>query len=465
MSQGFDASDVEKKIRDASAHVRGVVRAEGANGAMIELYLSSSIRTSVDCRDGKVDSMTQAADEGLSIRILKGRKMGFSFTTSLDPVAIARAAKSALQIAEIMPDDPFHRLGIKKGLTYPDYEQFDQEGLSVPLDRKIEMAMSLERVAKAADPRITAVRKASFSQSASAGAWMDPEGEVLTERGTHFSVVTYCKSDDEGDSQSGYDFQATTKFTDLDPSHCAKSAALEATLLLGAKQPESIKCEAVFRNDTATEILGFLESHFQAEGFDKNQSLFIGKIGKQIFSHLVSIINDGTLKGGIATSRFDAEGTPCKRISVVADGVFQAPLSSLYYEAKCGFAPTGSTGRGTKSPPKCSTQNFFMESGKTPLADLIGQIKKGVLITELMGVHSANQATGDFSVGASGLMIENGKISRPIKGFAIAGNIVSLLSSVTGVANDFRWFGSTGSPSFLVPQISLGGGSQKGDSR
>jgi PmbA protein len=141
----------------------------------------------------------------------------------------------------------------------------------------------------------------------------------------------------------------------------------------------------------------------------------------------------------------------------VEEGIFKNALYDLYYAKKFKKNPTGSSQRSIKAPPKTGTSNFYMQAGPQTESALLDGIDRGILLTELMGLHTANPVTGDFSLGASGLLIERGKCTQPLRGFAVAGNIFELFRNITDVANDLKFFGSVGAPSVRVSEISVSG--------
>jgi PmbA protein len=208
------------------------------------------------------------------------------------------------------------------------------------------------------------------------------------------------------------------------------------------------------------ELLGFLSASFSAEQVDKGRSMLsLNQLGKKLLSPCITLLDDGLLSGGVGSSPFDGEGTPSGTTTLVNRGYLEQLLCDRYHSKKLALTATGNAGRGIKSPPSISTSNLYLKPGdQTPL-ELIHGIQKGVMITDLMGVHTANSVTGDFSLGASGFLIENGQISRPISGFAVAGNILDVFQSVQALANDLKFYGTTGSPSALIPRLSVGGSS------
>lgn len=422
-----------------------------------EIYLSRSSQTQIAAKDGKVDSLTRAEDVGLSVRLVHQRKFGFSFTTSLEKQAVERAVESAFEIAQVMPEDPLLKLDSFEPSRYAKVHSVDTEGLRQPMTDKVNLALELESLCRKADKRITGIRSASISESFGQVCLVDARGTKISHEESLFTASITCKAEQDGDSQMGGDSDFNPKLSKLDCTKVAKNSAIYATELLGATPSPTLQCPAILRNNVMAELIDFLSSSFSAEQIDKGRSLLAGKQNEPIFSSKVTLIDDGLLPGGYGTAPFDAEGTACQRTTLVDKGIFKNALYDCYYGRKFKQKSTGTSARGLKSPPRIGFTNLMIENGTQTLDQLVRGISRGVLITDLMGVHTANPVTGDFSLGASGLFIESGKITRPVKGFAVAGNLLELFKRITDIGNDRRFFGNVGAASVLVSEISVGG--------
>jgi PmbA protein len=272
-----------------------------------------------------------------------------------------------------------------------------------------------------------------------------------------FSASLACKAEENGDAQMGYEYVFSPFLSKLDLEFCAKSGAESATELLGATKPTSMKCPAVIRNDVVSDLLDFLSGSFSGDDIEKGKSLLQGKHGEKIFSDIITILDDGLMPGGLATRPFDAEGTASRTTRVVDQGVFKSLLLDRKYAKRFKMSPTGNSSRSVKSPPGISTTNFYLQPGKKSLSELIRDVGDGIMIKNLMGVHTANSVTGNFSLGASGILIQDGKLTKPVKGFAVAGNILSLFREVQALGSDLRFFGSVGAPSLFIPELAVSG--------
>lgn len=422
-----------------------------------ELYYLKKTATKIDCKNQKVDTLSRSEDVGLSIRMLKGQRMGFSYTTSLEPRAIEKAVRAAGEIAELMPRDEYASLESFLGRKYPEVLDYDEKGLARPVEEKIAQAMKVEAECKKIDSRIKAVRSASFSEVAFESHLLDTEKNHLFHRGTRFTSSITCKAEEGGDNQIGGDFGFSTVLQKLDPVTVARNGAAYATELLGAKQAPTMRCPAVFRNSVVADLIDFLSPSFSAESVDKGRSMLAGKFGEKLISEAVSLLDDGLLPDGFSTSPFDGEGYPQSTTALIENGRIVQPLYDSYYARKMKARPTGSAERGIKSPPSIGFSNLYIPRGEKSFDELLDGISRGILITDLMGVHTANPVTGDFSLGASGILIADGKLTTPVRGFAVAGNVLELFRRMTDTGSDLRFFGNVGAPSVRVSEISVGG--------
>lgn len=434
-----------------------VQRLERLKPDQFEIYFERSGATKIDSKDQAVDSLTLSEDVGMAIRVLRDQRVGFSFTTSMLHDAIERAIESAWEIAATMPADEHNGFFSFTNFVYPEVDAWDAKGLTLPTAHKIELAKQLESTCRKADARITGVRQAGISERTSEIHLIDSSGEHIHHRGTLYSASISAKAEANGDSQMGGEFDFSTSLESLNIDHVGREAARFATELLGAGQPPTMKCPAVLRNSVVAELIDFLSSSFSAEEVEKGRSMLASRIGERLFSEKVTLIDDSLYPGGMGTSPFDGEGVPSGKTVLVDGGFVSGLLYDGYYARKLDKKPTGSAGRSVKSPPSIQLSNLYLQKGRKKPETLIEGVKQGILITDLMGVHTANPVTGDFSLGASGILIEKGRLTRPVRGFAVAGNVLGLLSKITDVANDLRFFGTVGAPSVRLSELSIGG--------
>jgi PmbA protein len=219
-----------------------------------------------------------------------------------------------------------------------------------------------------------------------------------------------------------------------------------------------MRCQAVLDNRVAGQLLEVLAPSFLAESVQKGKSLFAGRVGERLCSSLLTIRDDGLLAGGMGSAPCDGEGVPQQDTRLMAGGVLEGYLYDSYWGARMGARSTGNAVRGSvKMAPRLGVHNLLIEPGTDSVGTLVAGVGQGVLITEVMGVHSANPISGDFSVGAAGFYLEGGEIVHPVKGIAIAGNLLDLFAGVDMVADDLRFFGSVGSPALRIGSLDVSG--------
>jgi PmbA protein len=450
-------SDMHSYLNGHPSLLHAIKRLEQLNPDQFEVYFEHRTSLKVDSKDQEVDTLSKAEDVGIAIRLIRDKKLGFSYSTSLDHSAIQKAVEQAYDIASFMPEDEFLNLYSFGSSVYPHVDNFDARGLELPLKEKIRLAKELEAHCRATDSRIKAVRSASLSENCLETHLVDSNGEHISHKSTGYSASITCKAEENGDNQMGGEFQFAHYLDNLDIQTVGRLAAQWAIELLGAKPVTTMKCPAILRNSVVADLVEFLSSSFSAEEIDKGRSMLAGKSGELAFSDQVVLINDGLLPGGMGTAPFDGEGIPSKRTILVDGGFIRGTLYDSYYGRKHNQESTSTSSRGIKSQPSITYSNLYMQQGRKTFESLLDGISKGILITDLMGLHTANPVTGDFSLGASGILIENGKLSHPVRGFAVAGNVLDLFRRMTDISNDLKFFGRIGAPSVRLSELSIGG--------
>jgi PmbA protein len=323
---------------------------------------------------------------------------------------------------------------------------------------KIKTALEIEKSAVGYDKAVTRVRGASFSESLSAWRVLNSRGVDVTGEATYFTGSVMAVAGSDGDSQMGYEAALGHKRGDVDPAWVGKEAARRAVEALGAGRIETRKGSVVFENMVVIELLGTLAGSFFAGNVARGKSMLAGREGEKVLSELINIYDDGVLAGGWASAPFDAEGVARRKTPLIGKGVCSGFLYDTYWGVRLGHESTGNSVRGGfKGSPSVGTTNLYMEGGSTSLEGLFELMGDGLFITEMMGVHTVDTVTGEFSLGASGFLVEGGKVAGPVRGFAVSGTLLELLSCVEAVGSDLRHLGSVGAPSLLVCDVDASG--------
>jgi len=443
------------KYQDIAQQVLELARQKGASQG--EVFLLDGEELTIEVANQQVENLKLAQERGLGFRVLAGQNLGYSFTSDLSTSALAKVVEMAIHNAGYAEPDPNWELP-KAVTNYPSMDLFDEHTSKVAMEEKIRLAQRVEEAARAADPRITITEKSVYHDSQYSVNIYNTNGLAISYRGSYCGAYTVVVGQENGESQTGLQLQYELKYNDLDPESIGKTAGLKAVRMLGARSVSSARLPIVLEPYTATSFLGVLQTAFSGEAVLKGKSFLHGRVGQQVVSPLLSIIDDGTLVKRLGSSPFDGEGVPTQETILVRDGILQGFLHNTYTARKSGVPSTGNGVRGTyKSTPEVGITNFYLQNGSTASGKVISDVERGLLITEVMGMHTANPITGDFSLGASGLLIENGQITRPVKGIAIAGNLQEILMDIEAVGDDLTFFVGKGSPSLRIGAMSISG--------
>ncbi len=424
-----------------------------------DIYLDQSETIRVEAKDGGVESMTKAISTGLGIRAIHKKAAGFAYTTDFSKPALKWAVDSAVASAKAATPDDFMKIAPNTPIPANDLELTDPALTALTDKNKIDLALQLESMTRRSDRRITRVRNAHYQEVKKTISIWNSEG-MKREAGTVQSVMSVMAvAESGGDCQSGYDFVESRFLEDLNPGRVARKAALNAVEQLGAKPIQSRNGPVVLDALAACELLGALSPSFCADAVQKKRSWLDNKVGKKVFSPLITIYDNGLLPKGTGTFPFDDEGVPRQKTTLVREGILENFLYDTYTAAKAGTKSTGNCTRssGFQSGPSVGISNCYIRRGSFSLKDLLSELRSGLFITDLSGVHTANPVSGEFSLGCSGFIVENGRRTGPFNGMVISGSLFDLFLKVEALGNDMRFVNGVGSPSLLVSKATVAG--------
>lgn len=441
-------------LEERGAQALGAAQAAGADEA--EAYLSRSRSLVVEVADQKVETLHQSTETGLGLRVFRQGRMGFAFTTDLSPEGVKEAARAAVANASATASDPFNRL--PASAAYAALDLVDPEVGALSTEAKLDVALAIERAARSFDRRVTRVEKAGYSDGEYSVAVLNTRGVKASYTGTSVSASISVVAEEGGSAETGWSYGFAHRFKALDPEAVGREAAEKAVQLLGAKTVGTKRVALILDPLVAAEFLELLGPALSADAVQKGKSLFAGKVGRRVASPLVQIVDDGRLAEGAGAAPVDDEGVPTGRTVLIQDGVLQGFLHNTYTAAKEGASSTGNGLRASfRGTPEVRPSNLFLAAGQTTRAQLLSEVEEGFYVTSVMGMHTVNPISGDFSVGAAGLWLEHGRFTRPVRGVAIAGNLLELLSGVEAVGDDLRLIGSAGSPTVRIAPVTVSG--------
>jgi PmbA protein len=451
-------------MRDESEELleiaRRVVKMARAGSDVAEASVGSSWDLSARVRLGKPELVEEAGQRGVSLRVLRDGRLAMSSTSDMSESGLQLLVKDALELSELSEPDPLAGPAEPELICrppHPDFDLFDQTISDIDAAEAIARATRCEQASLDADARITLSEGATFSRTSSTRAMVLSGGFEGAVRGSYASLHTVPVLEDEGGKKRrGFYWTAKRHQEDLENEIAVGREATRRTLAkLGSKKVATGDYPILFDPDAARSILGTFSGTVMGGSIWRKSSYLLDRLDTEVASPLVTIIDDPTILRGPGSKAFDGEGLRTRKNVVVDRGVLKTYLLDCYAARKLGLAPTASASRSGGSI-SASTTNFILQAGTTPFEEMISQTERGLLVTEMMG-FGFNAVTGDFSRGAGGFWIENGKIAHPVSEVTISSNLDAMLRGIDLVGNDLDLKSSTASPSFRVKSMTLSG--------
>jgi PmbA protein len=435
------------------------IAAHATAGEQVEAFVARGTSTSVKAYQGEIEALTTAESFGVGIRVIRDHRQGFAHCGTFDPDAVAQALADARDNAAFGEPDEFNGLAEPDGVAVVEQDLWRDGLAAFDPARKVEMAMELERAVLAGDPRITGVRTATYADGWGEGAVATSTGLSTWGRATSCHVSVSALAEQDGETKIGGGVDVAREPAELDVEEAAADAVERATRLLGAVQPESQRLDVVLEPRLAATILAILGGTLTGERVLKGRSPFGDRLGEQIASPLLQLVDDPTDARSLGADTHDGEGLACRRNVLVEAGVLQRFLHNSYTGRRAGSASTGSAVRGYRSTPGVGTQALANAPGRGTLDDLVAGVALGVLVQSMTGLHSGvNAVSGDFSVGIEGLMIRDGAVAEPIREATLASTLQRLLLDIRAVGADLEWQPSgTGATTLVIGDVALSG--------
>jgi PmbA protein len=429
-------------------------------GEQVEAYVTRGRETDIRIHEGGIEQLSTADSEGVGIRVIADHRQGFAWAGSLDPDVLQEALEDARDNASFGTPDEFLGLASPDGVDAPDIDPYDEALASFSTDRKIDLAMDLERRVRAGDPRIRAVEAADYGDGMFESAVATSTGISSWSRRSVVAVSTYVMAGEGDETQTGFGVSFGRSPEALDVGRVADDAIHRSTRMLGAAKPASAKLTVVLEPFVTASFLGVLASTLNGEAVLKGRSLFAERMGEEVSAPFVTLVDDASDPAASGAARYDAEGLASRRTPLIENGVLTGFLYNTYAGRRAGTPSTGSAVRGGfKTGPGCGPRAISLVPGDRSQAELIGDIELGLLVQEVSGLHSGvNPVSGDFSVGAAGLMIRNGQVAEPVREITISSTIQRMLKGVLAVGNDLEWsYGPACHVTLAMADLSMSG--------
>ncbi|WP_213803817.1 TldD/PmbA family protein [Granulicella sp. dw_53] len=442
----------------------------GATDAEAVVYEGDEFSALV--RLGQVETLKESGSRAVGLRVFIGQRTASTSSSDFSTESIQRLVDGAITLAKITSEDPFAGLPEAEefGQIPGDLKLYFEDVNEQPPAERIEIARRCEAAAMAYDTRIQNSGGGDFDTATSHKILVNSRGFVGEYRRSYcgFSAAPIAV-DEKGGMQRNYWFSSSRTTRRLaSPEEIGHEAARRTLKRLGARQVKTQKAPVVFSPEIAKGIMGNIFSAAEGDSIYRNASFFSGQLGEMVAGENITVVDDGTMVfdevgsdgpvriGGFGTSPFDGEGLPTRRTVIVERGVLKNYVMNTYTARKLGMKSTGNASRGLAGNPGTGAGNFFLEPGTLTPEQIIGDVKNGLYVTEVMG-FGVNMVTGDYSQGASGLWIENGELAYPVEEITIAGNLKDMYKNIVAIGNDLVFRGASAAPTLRVEGMMIAG--------
>lgn len=428
-------------------------KAAGADSADA-LYVNGE-STSVAQRMGEREKLESSEGRDLGLRVFVGQRQAFVSSTDFAPAALRALAGRAVDMARAVPEDPVCGIAPEELLagSWPDLDLNDRKRPSAKA--LLEMAAEAEDAARSVKG-VTNSEGAEASWGRTAVMLAASNGFSGGYRRSGYSLSCAVLGGEGTGMERDYEWSSAVHLEDLmAPGTVGRNAGKFVVRRLNPRKAKSARVPVVYDRRISGGLIGHLAGAINGRAVARGTSFLKDKMGEKIFADGIRILDNPHRKRGLGSRPFDAEGLPTKRYAVIDDGRLTTWLLDLAAARQLNLKPTGHASRGTSGPPSPTTSNFYLEKGKLSYDTLLGDIKSGLYITDLIG-FGVNGVTGDYSRGASGFWIEDGKLAWPVSGITVAGNLKDMFLNMTP-ANDLQFKSSTNAPTVRIEGMTVAG--------
>jgi PmbA protein len=443
------------ELRDIASDLVRRACVAGADAA--DVLVAEGTEFSATVRKGVVETLTEAGSKALGVRVFVGRRTASSHTSDFSWPTLQRLVEETVGMARAtgeddaagLPDEMVPAEPVALGL-------FDPSPAALPAAERIERARRAEAVALET-PGIVNSQGATWSSGEGSVVLANSMGFLGGYRTSSVSLSVVPQAERDGQMERDYWYTAGRGLSDLEsPEEVGSTAAARTLRRLGARQVPTAELPIVFDPETAAEILGTLFSALSGYSVFRKATFLDGRLGEQVASPLLTVVDEGRRMRGLGSRPFDGEGLPTRKNVPLERGVLRHWLCDAYSARKIGARPTGSARRGVAGGPSVGAGNLSFEPGASTPGEIVAGVERGLLVTDLIG-FGVNVVTGDYSQGAAGQWIEKGRLVHPVHEVTIAGNLKTMLLDVDAVGNDLVFRGSSASPTIRIRKMMISG--------
>lgn len=486
-SDGGAPPDDDRSYAEELFEVAERLIADAKGDEQIEVVLGRGSSTTVKVYRGDIESLTSADSSGAGVRVIHDGRVGFAHCGTIDEDVLRESLAEARDNLRFAEPDEFNGLAEPDGVEPVPQSSWSPAVLEFDIESKIAVALDLENRVLKGDPRIVNARSTVFSDGWGESVMVSTTGIRSADRSTSCSIGTQPLSEADGETQIGFGHGVWLDPSQIDTARVAAEAVERAVRLLGARKPSSGRMPIVLEPRLAMTLMGIVSGMLAGDTVIRGRSPFADRLGELVASPLLTLVDDPTMSASIAASMYDGEGLACRRNPLIVDGVIDRFLYDSYTARRAGVRSTASAVRGARSLPGVGAQLLVMVGDDPPepadgidgsghmsgpsglhgsgghpdgLGDqVIHGVDSGLYVAGFSGLHSGvNPVSGDFSVGADGLMIRDGALAEPVRELTVASTIQRMLQNIITVGEDFEWLPSgDGAVSLVIDDVSISG--------
>ncbi|MAK12486.1 MAG: protein for maturation of antibiotic MccB17 [Candidatus Pelagibacter sp.] len=412
----------------------------------VEISVSNIISDTINYRNKKKEQSDRSEILSLGLITYIDKKKSNVSTSNFDEYNLTSLIERCMQHTRISPEDEFVGLPDKDSLeiNFKNLDLYDPKLLSHNFKEDFLADMEDEMFS---NPKIKNSNGSSFTEVKSNFIFANSIGFCEGYNTSSYSVFCEALAEDNNQMERDYEFNVSRYSNKLgNPRNIGKYAADKACKRLGARKIKSGKIPIIFDKNVSKTILSLFSSAITGSAFARGTTFLKNYLGKEIFCKEVNILDDPLIKQGMGSQCFDSEGVKNQKISLVKNGKFNELILDTYYSKILKTKTNGRSG---------GTTNLYIENGKNDLKKVIRDQKKAFFVTELMG-RAGDITNGNYSVGASGIMIDNGELAYAVNEVTIASNLLDMFKNILPL-NDLQFKTSTNSPSLLVKSMTVAG--------
>jgi len=430
--------------------------AQGFGATAADAVLADSTSVSVQRRLGKAESLSRSEEAEVGLRVFVGKQQAIVSSSDKSPDTLRQMAERAVAMARAVPEDKYAGIAEAGQLatSFPDLDMYD--GTQISVEKMTALADAAEDAARAVSG-VTNSEGAECSAGSEAVYYAASNGFAQGYAGSGFSLSVSVIAGRDTAMETDYEYDSVTFLADMkDPAEIGRSAGERTVAALNPRKGKTKQMPVVFDRRVSGGIIGSLAGAISGSAVARGTTFLKDKMGQQIFAADITVVDDPFMKRGMRSHPFDAEGVAPSKRNIIENGVLTGWLLDLSSARQLGLQTTGNATRGASSPPSPRAANFYMRPGSLTPEALIAEIEEGFFVTQMMG-SGANPVTGDYSRGARGFWIENGKIAYPVSEMTIAGNIKDMWMHLTA-ANDLVFKYGVDAPTLRIGGMTVAGG-------